>query len=835
MSDLIKSRDGVLRKNTDLGDGTFAEVLATANVATAFRDAFESYSATGGKWLQNKAAGDLVLLDGNAVAASYLTISLDPLTAQTETSIESIARFSIPIEVAVGVSMSQRTLGQEFAVEIVSDENITPVPDISISSISQATTTLTVTTAAAHGLVPGKRIGIKGVSDSRLNYPSLVVASTPTATQFTATAGPGGTIPSVTAGPFTSGRVYFRPALGFAENGTSMILENATATNASFYIRTEAGDALPSGTAIGNHSVTIGTTASVQAVNAAYTYAFQPTNEYKLSLVPDRLQWTDATVDATGVSNNRVTRTQVVPDPSVEYKIRFRAANNDALTVPTAQIVSVSKSGTTTATIIFDRPHGLTTSDLIVAYGVRDQTNFANLTTATAVASVVDATTITAVWGSAVTATSYGGYAAKVNGGNLMSALGQGVVVCSTAAVSGGILTLVGNTNWASILIGDYVNAIGVRADGTGASLGVDGAYRVRNVATTTLELERIDGGAMPADFGATNAGGTVIKRTDLRISFVRVFDYERERVEMLARPSGDAAGATPVTIQNTPAVTQSGTWNVGQTAGSASAANRWFTQISDGTNSPAVKAASTAAAFTDPALVVSLNPISPANLNFPQTVTDVASAAITTTTTTSAFAPFFGTSQEITVVVTAVSGTTPTMDVGIEESDDSGTNWFRVYDFPRITANGIYRSPKMPLTGNRIRYVQTIGGTTPSFTRAINRLQSHDSTALIRQLIDRSVSLTTLNSATPSINTQGCRNAQLVINIGAATTPPALQLEGSDDNGASWYSIGTPLTAVASSTVQVTVANTQSGLLRARVSTAGVTVTAGYVLIKGF
>jgi hypothetical protein len=68
-----------------------------------------------------------------------------------------------------------------------------------------------------------------------------------------------------------------------------------------------------------------------------------------------------------------------------------------------------------------------------------------------------------------------------------------------------------------------------------------------------------------------------------------------------------------------------------------------------------------------------------------------------------------------------------------------------------------------------------------------------------------------------------------------AATTPHATQLEGSDDNGATWYAIGAPLTAVANSTVQLTVNNIQAGLLRARVSTAGVGVTAGYVLVKGF
>jgi hypothetical protein len=53
---------------------------------------------------------------------SYLIISKDPLTANTETSITSTATFTIPTELTTGISMSQRTLGQELSVEIVSSD-----------------------------------------------------------------------------------------------------------------------------------------------------------------------------------------------------------------------------------------------------------------------------------------------------------------------------------------------------------------------------------------------------------------------------------------------------------------------------------------------------------------------------------------------------------------------------------------------------------------------------------------------------------------------------------------------------------------------------------------
>lgn len=227
---------------------------------------------------------------------------------------------------------------------------------------------------------------------------------------------------------------------------------------------------------------------------------------------------------------------------------------------------------------------------------------------------------------------------------------------------------------------------------------------------------------------------------------------------------------------------------------------------------------------------------VTSANLGIPGTIADVASAALTTTTTTSAFTPTFGCSYEVNIPVTVVSGTSPTLDVVIQESDDAGTNWFDVYHFPRITATGMYRSPRLPLTGNRVRYVQTVTGTTPSFTRAVNRLQSSDAVPMLRQIIDRTINVNSGNPSTASVVFQSCRNAQLVASFSTiTTTAPQFQIEGSDDGGNNWYAMGSPLTAVASSTVQLTVSSIHTNLLRARVSTTGSGATLNYLVLKGF
>ena len=219
-----------------------------------------------------------------------------------------------------------------------------------------------------------------------------------------------------------------------------------------------------------------------------------------------------------------------------------------------------------------------------------------------------------------------------------------------------------------------------------------------------------------------------------------------------------------------------------------------------------------------------------------PLLAADVSMATITASAATTAFTPTFGSCYEINIPVITVSGTTPTLDVVVQESDDVGANWFDVYAFPRITATGMYRSPKLLLTGNRVRYVQTVAGTSPSFTRGVNRVQASDSVTVLRQIFDRAVVNATLNSTTVSLVSQGARAVQMVLNMGAiTTTAPQFQLEGSDDNGTTWYALGAALAGVASSTVQVTVANIQSQMIRARVSTAGSGATLGYVLLKAF
>lgn len=65
---------------------------------------------------------------------------------------------------------------------------------------------------------------------------------------------------------------------------------------------------------------------------------------------------------------------------------------------------------------------------------------------------------------------------------------------------------------------------------------------------------------------------------------------------------------------------------------------------------------------------------------------------------------------------VTAASGTTPTLDVVIEDSLD-GTNWNTVATFTQKTAAAVQAVDVTGLFADKLRVRWTVGGTTPSFT----------------------------------------------------------------------------------------------------------------------
>lgn len=78
-------------------------------------------------------------------------------------------------------------------------------------------------------------------------------------------------------------------------------------------------------------------------------------------------------------------------------------------------------------------------------------------------------------------------------------------------------------------------------------------------------------------------------------------------------------------------------------------------------------------------------------------------------------------------LVVSAASGTTPTLDVTVQHSIDGGANWFTLVAFAQKTAAGSELKTESEVEaataeayGDCFRVIWTIGGTTPSFTFSV-------------------------------------------------------------------------------------------------------------------
>ncbi len=781
-------------------DGVYVDSKATENGAFAvgngmkkFRDGFSTGAPDTNEWDASfvNQGGTIVNQGGNSVGSSYLRISMCPFTADSEYTLLSKTSFKLPNRLIFGYSASQRFLGQELEISLVGINSTTgaiqtytssKVGTLISGSIPVASNVATINFSSAHPFKGGDRVILINNSDTRMNVGPVLVTVI-TSLQIT--------VPlTIANGTYTAGgSVRYADIFSLASNAAGLITENATATNATFSVVRNASTPRMLNS-------TISTTVATQSNTSPYSDAFNSANINELITSMQEVFYSSKSPDALVAPGASGRWSQGIPDEEVDYKIRVRAKNLTNITKPIARITAISKTGTTTATVTTDVAHNLTTSSYVLITGVRDIANFPNISTPTVVASIISSTQFTIVIGAAVTASSAGGIVILSNGSTTQTGV-SGLSVQSIAR-SNNILTITMNTTATGALPGEYWQLHGCDA----TSMGLyDGAYKILRMTGTTYEVESIG-----ANFTSINCGGAFFKRTDFRIHFIQQLEYTRLITEMYNQNgTSDLSRSLPTNVVNT--VPVSGTLT-------------------------GVTTVSTVTAVTTVGTVTS------GNDSVPTLVADVASAALTTTTTTAAFTPTFGSYYIVNIPVTAVSGTNPTLDVVIQESDDTGTNWYDVYHFPRITATGAYRSSLMPYRGNRVRYVQTVGGSTPSFTRGINRLQATGQVTQTFQVYDRAFAINTPGSSSIVQLVRNCSTYNVVVSFSSTGASPTLQLEGSIDN-INWYTIGnsyTPTTGVGvTSSVQYT--NQSNEFIRLRVpvgSTAG-GATINYVALRSF
>ena len=224
------------------------------------------------------------------------------------------------------------------------------------------------------------------------------------------------------------------------------------------------------------------------------------------------------------------------------------------------------------------------------------------------------------------------------------------------------------------------------------------------------------------------------------------------------------------------------------------------------------------------------LDTVASASLSAAST-TDIVSAALTTTATSAAVAITNVQSAAFSVNITAVTGTNPTLDVVIQCSVNT-TTWHDIYHFERATASTTLIMPNLELPCAQIRYVRTVGGSSPSFTMSLTRWSKNINGDEHRNFFDRTIVANTLNSATPSVWVEGTNAITAIVSSAAATTAASFQMEVSAD-GTNWATIGTAVASVANTTTMVFNGPVVTKFARVRVSAAGSGQTLNYVSIQ--
>ena len=825
--------------NNILGDiKTKLNAMNTAEVVNAVpyaETALEVATQWGGFAGVNTAGGDFVTNIAGVNGQAILVLSASPLSTGESSVVNYNKAVQQPCSMEFAVSFV-RGGGIGFAMaHLFADDPVNgadPVPSpINIVSYYQSSAIQGAANSGSAGTVMhmllatalpsvgannavfiGDWINITGLVDNRFNYPNAcinyispdrktIAVGFSDEVALPSLISPASGVTTVTLG---TGKVNFFNNFGGARNAFGLRFTGTTPTSAAVASIFGGDDNQVSGALLGDHRVSIASTAPTYVPGAVMgQYEIRASSRFKLECTPDVSLLLDKAEQVNTTWSAREPRPSVKPSTNALLYPRFKLHKPVSMSRPIAKIVKAEKlTATTTATITTDIPHGLVTGNYVTIKGIANQTVFASNVTPTAV-TVINATSFTVPIGTATIATSYGGSVIIANGGKDQPGIINNTIqnAVSVTAEGNNWLNLTGAATWAGLVnLGDYINIHGVRNTTAGADIGVDGAWEVAHIATTALYLKPIfdiSGNRVSPALGTLSSvacGGLAIIRQTLRAHNLSVSSWKDMKISIDGAGTNRTDRALPIYgLGGSIAATQSTAASISSTTGLGG----WY--------------------------------MHQAIVGLP----DIASAALTTTTTTSSIANNLGNGFQVTIAVTAVTGTTPTLDVRIEESFDGGTNWVTLYEMQRITATGSYNSPIMRATGRHIRYVRTVGGTSPSFTNAVTRnILPFSQAEPQKRLMDRTIVLTTLGSTTPTLFSGAANNVQLIINLGAATTPPALQLEGSED-GVNFYAMGTPLTGVANNTVQLTVSGLSATYTRARVSTIGATVTAGYVSIK--
>lgn len=509
------------------------------------------------------APNDILVRKTTSNGFVYTGLSVDPLTPGTVSSIVVDMPVRAPCRIAAEFSLSQRVKGPFIAFDAFAESPDGPEAVfnvISIASITQAASVVTIVLGLPFTGFLSDWVNITGVTDTRLNYENLTVASiSADRLTITATTSDESTIPSVTSGPWVGGTLSVYTNMAGASDGATFRFTGTNVSAAAIATLFNSSDVRISGILTGSHSVTTGTTQPLFNAAATGQAEVRAQSRFYIDMYPEYTMLGDAVTETTSSIVSRYRSSAARPSNARDFRARFRAVCPPAMAVPVGKVVSISKAGTTTCTVTTESPHSLVTGEYVNVHGVRDQTNFIN--TSVTQVTVLNATQFTCVIAGTGTATSYGGCVVRANGQQGMGGIPTAVIQSAAYNSVTSELTLTANVAWAGFTVTDHAQLYGLRVDGTGANLGVDGPWEVVHYSATVLTLKPlidytgVRKSPSPATFGTTNCGGIAAQRLLLRLHDVLV-ESHADRVRIVGQGIASPIEAIPTFVVATAPVT---------------------------------------------------------------------------------------------------------------------------------------------------------------------------------------------------------------------------------------------------------------------------------------
>lgn len=487
-----------------------------------------------------------------------LAVSVAPWAAGQNVRIRRLGTWTGPLRAEVSFSIAARQRQVSHFLGLTADgeaAEAAPGQVIVGASISQTSTTATVSMPV--GVQFAGRIGgqvhVACPGDHRLSYQFAVVSLVSAdRSAFSFTVADMTTIPSLAAGPQACSVTLWDPLFS-AGSGALWQFKDTTTTNAATVNRAGGGSPQVSGSVVGSHAVTVGTTGPF-VIGGNGDADVRASTRYGFELNADSLRFMDGTADSPVRMTTRIERTDAVPLTSSAFTLSSRIVTGADVARPVAKAVRMQRVGSV-VTVEHDGGWDFSQGVQSVAVrGARDQALFPNGVVATA--TYIDANHFSLPWSGTATGYVYAGGVVNLLVGGVEPGAVQTTVVASATKNADGTATIIGASSWTQgaggVNASDHVELVGF-LDVGGNALGLDGSWEVAAVSGTALVVRRLvdwTGASVSPVVGAAasvNCGGVVYVRPMQRIHDVKAVSWSESVSRLLGQGTDSIRHSMPV------------------------------------------------------------------------------------------------------------------------------------------------------------------------------------------------------------------------------------------------------------------------------------------------